>query len=137
MKMLSLFPRRTSLILTRHFCQKPLDLQQYQRMQAALTNRQRAPKGDESFRDLREFEVLAFRDITPFFQEMYVLDPSPKSITALLRGRRWGKTVLGEAWLAFLSGEAELFKGTWAEKQMRKDKFIGIKLDFKKVTHRG
>ena len=30
----------------------------------------------------------------------------------LLRGRRWGKTVLGDAWLAFLSGEAHPFKGT-------------------------
>ena len=51
----------------------------------------------------------------------------------LLRGRRWGKTVLGDAWLAFLSGEAHLFKGTAVETKMRKDKLIGVKLYFSRA----
>ena len=55
------------------------------------------------------------------------------AVNSLLRGRRWGKTVLGDAWLAFLSGEAHLFKGTAVETKMRKNKLIGVKLDFSRT----
>ena len=47
-----------------------------------------------------------------------------------MRGRRWGKSVLGDMWLAFMRGRADLFVGTWAERRMLEEKFIGVKLNF-------
>src|SRR3989338_11355844 len=117
---------------------KKHDFARYANLQAALTNRQRAPSGDETFEQLRNSPHLAFRDITPFFGVMGVLGAGKRgAIVSLLRGRRWGKTVLGDAWLAFLSGEAHLFKGTAVETKMRKNKLIGVKLDFEGAASLG
>src|SRR3989338_11180484 len=113
---------------------KKHDFARYANLQAALNNRQRAPSGDETFEQLRNSPHLAFRDITPFFGVMGVLGAGKRgAIVSLLRGHRWGKTVLGDAWLAFLSGEAHLFKGTAVETKMRKEKLIGVKLDFSRT----
>src|SRR5689334_5626732 len=49
---------------------------------------------------------------------------------ALLRGRRWGKTTLGNAWLAYLRKDEHLFKGTAMEGRMRNEPLIGVKLNF-------
>ena len=61
----------------------------------------------------------------------------PAAVRALVRGRRWGKSVLGDMWLAFMRGRADLFVGTWAEDRMLGEKFIGIKLNFSGVGSHG
>ena len=72
---------------------------------------------------------VVFRDVTPFFAALDVLEPANSSGVILIRPRRWGKSVLGTAWIEFLRGRADLFVGTWAETRMRKEKLIGIHLD--------
>src|SRR3989338_2067944 len=122
------FASKNNIAIKKH------DFARYAKLQAALTNRQRAPQGDETFEQLRNNPHLAFRDIAPFFDVMRVLEAENEgAVDSLLRGRRWGKTVLGDAWLAFLSGESHLFKGTAVETKMRKDKLIGVRLDFSRA----
>lgn len=72
---------------------------------------------------------VVFRDVTPFFKAAEVVEPSTTSGVILIRPRRWGKSVLGTAWIEFLRGRSDLFVGTWAETRMRKDKLIGVHLD--------
>src|SRR3989338_9335216 len=126
------FASKNNIAIKKH------DFARYAKLQAALTNRQRAPQGDETFEQLITNPYLAFRDFTPFFDVLNVLRAENRgAVDSLLRGRRWGKTVLGDAWLAFLSGEAHLFKGTAVETKMRKDKLIGVKLDFEGAASLG
>jgi hypothetical protein len=90
-----------------------------------------APTMEMSFHDLvsEKNSHVVFRDVTPFFEALDVLEPANSSGVILIRPRRWGKSVLGTAWIEFLRGRADLFVGTWAETKMRKEKLIGIHLD--------
>lgn len=85
-----------------------------------------APNLAMKFHDLVLGKNVAFRDVTPFFQHL-VSNHGGKDV--LIRPRRWGKSVLGTAWVEFLRGRSDLFVGTWAETRMRKDKLIGVHLD--------
>jgi hypothetical protein len=71
---------------------------------------------------------VVFRDVTPFFATANILGDNPGK-AMLIRPRRWGKSVLGTAWIEFLRGREDLFKGTWAHDKMRSDKLIGVHWD--------
>jgi hypothetical protein len=78
-------------------------------------------KGDLDFRSLVASKDRVFRDVTPVFS---CFERERK--VRLIRPGRWGKSVLGAAWIEYMRGRADLFVGTWAEKNMRKDKLIGV-----------
>jgi hypothetical protein len=78
---------------------------EYAERQTRLSDKQRRRTDIETFEDLRTDPQL----VSPILVEMNILDPETKSATRLLRGRRWGKTVLADAWLAFLRKEERLF----------------------------
>lgn len=89
-----------------------------------------APHTSLSFERLFAIPRVAFRDITPFFAVCGAVEQSvenPKN--SLIRPRRWGKSVLGTAWIEFLRGRRDLFMGTWAESRFRQKPLIGIHLD--------
>jgi hypothetical protein len=90
----------------------------------------RAPDKDMVFEDLVVRKDVVFRDVTPFFEAANVLEQSARGHVLLVRPRRWGKSVLGAAWLEFLRGSRkELFAGTWAHDKLRSEKLIGVRLD--------
>ena len=71
-----------------------------------------APKPGLSFDGLRrDRDKYVFHDMTRAMQDLLSADDG-ESFTALVRGRRFGKTVLGQSWLAYLRGDAALFEGT-------------------------
>jgi hypothetical protein len=89
----------------------------------------RAPEGFHSFHALVTSQNLVFRDVTQSFSTFGFADPNQEGKFILIRPRRWGKSVLGAAWIEYMRGRGDLFIGTWAEKNMRKDKLIGVHLD--------
>jgi hypothetical protein len=89
-----------------------------------------APNIGMSFESLVRRKDVVFRDVTPFFEAANVLEENLDGKVMLIRPRRWGKSVLGTAWIEFLRGRKDLFKGTWAHDKMRTEKLIGVHLDF-------
>ena len=102
-----------------------------------------APQAGFTFEHLRDPEGrVVFRDVTPALRVLDVVPRegstlAPAAVRALVRGRRWGKSVLGDMWLAFMRGRADLFVGTWAERRMLEEKFIGVKLTLSSLNSHG
>jgi hypothetical protein len=88
----------------------------------------RAPRVYTGFEGLMSGRSFVFRDVTAFFATANILGDNPGK-AMLIRPRRWGKSVLGTAWIEFLRGREDLFKGTWAHDKMRTEKLIGVHLD--------
>ncbi len=88
-----------------------------------------APRMSMGFASLVTDKSVVFRDVTPFFEAADLLEPKKEGKVILIRPRRWGKSVLGTAWLEFLRGRQDLFVGTWAHDKMREEKLIGVHLD--------
>ena len=117
----------------------------YKQAQHALTKV--APENGEGFNTLfKQPRQIVCRDITPSFELLGAF--KPEKFVTLLRGRRWGKTVLLDAWTAFMrrrkpeSGgastatpaarahaAADPFEGTWAHDKFPHTTCIGVKLD--------
>jgi hypothetical protein len=89
-----------------------------------------APITSSGFESLVADRSVVFRDVTPFFALANVLENNMGGKVLLIRPRRWGKSVLGTAWIEFLRGRKDLFEGTWAHDKMRKEKLIGVHVDF-------
>ena len=108
-----------------------LELSEYVAAQEELPKQ--APEMEMQFHDLMTAKRVVFRDVTPFFRVAKLVKPDGeeplKGRVILVRPRRWGKSVLGTAWIEFLRGRADLFRGTWAEQHMRKEPLIGVHLD--------
>jgi hypothetical protein len=102
-----------------------------------------APQAGFTFEHLREPKGrVVFRDVTPALRVLDVVPREgstlvPAAVRALVRGRRWGKSVLGDMWLAFMRGRSDLFAGTWAEHRMLEEKFIGVKLTLSSLNSHG
>jgi hypothetical protein len=91
----------------------------------------RPPKKFMIFEDLVGDESVAFRDVTPFFDPAGITFSSSRGKVVLVRPRGWGKSVLGQAWVEFLRGNATLFENTWARDKMAMcRRLIGVHLDF-------
>ena len=89
----------------------------------------RAPAMSMKFQSLVSNQNVVFRDGTPFFTKAKIVEGSDDSKVILIRPRRWGKSVLGTAWVEFLRGREDLFVATSVKDKMRKEKFIGVHLD--------
>ena len=87
-----------------------------------------APDIAMKFQHLVSSKNIAFRDVTPFFKVAKVVEGIVSKVI-LIRPRRWGKSVLGTAWVEFLRGREDLFVATYVKDKMRKEKFIGVHLD--------
>ena len=93
-----------------------------------------APGMAMKFHDLVTAQRVVFRDMTRFFLVTAKLvapggaEPQEGKVI-LIRPRRWGKSVLGTAWIEFLRRRTDLFRGTWAGQHMRKEPLIGVHLD--------
>jgi hypothetical protein len=87
---------------------------------------------DLKFESLVTDKSVVFRDVTPFFEAANVLEDNMEGKVSLIRPRRWGKSVLGTAWIEFLRRRKDLCVGTWAHDKMRDEKLIGVHLDFSK-----
>ena len=102
-----------------------------------------APEGRATFHELRADPRVVFRDITPALVVLGAAakdpgEPAPQSANrAFLRGRRWGKSVLLDAWLEFLRGNRDLFAGTWVEHHARPGPLVGVKLDLSRCSSYG
>ena len=74
-----------------------------------------APTGHEKLEQLVDPESnFVVRDPSSFLVELGVMSGSARVV--FIRGRRWGKSVLGSMWLAFLRGDRHLLLGLDIEK---------------------
>ena len=121
------------------------EFESYREAQLALTKS--APVNGKRFEALfKQPGKFVRRDITPTFKLLGAF--AEDNFVTLLRGRRWGKTVLQDAWLPFMrrrkpeSGGAssatpaaraqaavDPFEGTWAHDKFPHTTCIGVKLD--------
>lgn len=112
----------------------PTDLKTYAARQRALQHHQRAPTGRETFETLRQpNSPYVFRDFTPFLRS--VLEQEQEGGFCLIRGRRWGKTTFGCAWLAYLRCDRALFAGTAVHDMMPDRPMIGVHWDFSQAQN--
>jgi hypothetical protein len=114
-------------VLTFLSFRKGNELDEY--VEAQKRCQKQAPDVGMKFKNLVMTKSVVFRDVTPFFLDAEVVDPKETRKVILIRPRRWGKSVLGTAWIEFMCGREDLFVETWAGKNMREDKYIGIHLD--------
>lgn len=89
-----------------------------------------SPHTSMMFQELAASPHIAFRDVTEFFRLAGAIEGSLENRkVCFIRPRRWGKSVLGTAWIEFLRGRRDLFQGTWAANRFRKEPMIGVHLD--------
>jgi hypothetical protein len=96
---------------------------------AAKECKRKAPPPSLLFENFVQGGHYVFKDVTPFFEVAGATEPSPGGKVLFIRPRRWGKSVLGTAWLEYLRGNARAFEGMWAGTRMRSKKLIGVHLD--------
>jgi hypothetical protein len=117
----------TELFWEKEAAIKPGKLDEYEA--AAKECKRKAPPPSLKFIDFVQGDHYVFKDVTPFFEVAGAIEPSPTGKVLFIRPRRWGKSVLGTAWLEYLRGNARAFEGKWAGTRMRSKKLIGVHLD--------
>ncbi len=121
------------------------EFESYSLAQRALTKV--APRNGVGFVALRqEPRRIVYRDITPSFGLLGAFET--QAFVTFLRGRRWGKSVMLDAWVTFMrrrksessgatsstaaaqaQAASDPFEGTWAHDKFPHTTCIGVKLD--------